>query len=281
MSESPPTTITSRQRIAALEPVVDRLATIGALAVIPVLLVEFGSTDPRWLQVAYLVNWVIWWIFAVDIVVKPVAFGRSWLRTPGAWLSLAVVLLSFPGLTQMLAGMRFVMVARLARAGRIIRILRIARLAILASRALSGLHRVLDPQAMPFVTLAVLGVALAGGAAMYVVETEQVTTLGLPDAIWWAITTMTTVGYGDIVPQSGLGRTVAVVVMVVGITFTSLLTAQVAAYLNRGQNQKITTDLADLEAAFRQETAALHEKLDLLVQASRNPDPPDDAGSSP
>ena len=49
------------------------------------------------------------------------------------------------------------------------------------------------------------------------------------DAIWWALVTLTTVGYGDIVPQAGWGRLIGAFVMVLGVTFLSFLTATVTS----------------------------------------------------
>jgi Ion channel len=48
------------------------------------------------------------------------------------------------------------------------------------------------------------------------------------DGVWWAVTTMTTVGYGDITPRTNYGRVVAIVVMLVGIGFIALLTGALA-----------------------------------------------------
>lgn len=55
------------------------------------------------------------------------------------------------------------------------------------------------------------------------------------DGVWWAMTTVTTVGYGDIVPQTNGGRVIAIVVMVVGIGFIALLTAAAAERFLRSE----------------------------------------------
>lgn len=55
------------------------------------------------------------------------------------------------------------------------------------------------------------------------------------DALWWAISTVTTVGYGDIFPVTGIGRTIAAVTMLVGISSLALVTARIAQFLIRSQ----------------------------------------------
>lgn len=267
-------------RARAIEPRVDRLTTVGALAVIPVILVEFAAHEPRVLQAAAVANWVIWWLFVVDAVVKAASFGRSWFRTAGAWVSVFIVVLSYPALTEWLTGVRVARLARLSRTSRLATVLRVARLGVWAARAIGGLRRVLDPQAMPFITLGVVGVVFVGGAGLYIAEAELAGSLRFSDAAWWAITTMTTVGYGDIVPKSDFGRIVAVVVMVVGITFTSLFTAQVAAYLNREQSERLSDELSSVEREVRAEIAVLHKKLDRLLQQSGATSPIEDVGGA-
>jgi voltage-gated potassium channel len=62
-----------------------------------------------------------------------------------------------------------------------------------------------------------------------------------PDALWWAVTTITTVGYGDRFPMSPAGRGVAVVLMISGIAMFGVITASIAAYF---VEQKAEEDLA-------------------------------------
>ena len=76
---------------------------------------------------------------------------------------------------------------------------------------------------------AILVIALASGVIMRIVDPDDFPSLGL--ALWWSVTTVTTVGYGDVVPVQPAGRAVAAVLMIVGFASLSLLTGIVASIL--------------------------------------------------
>lgn len=102
------------------------------------------------------------------------------------------------------------------------------------SFAIRGLNRVL---------LIVLVLNLI--AAAMVLEFERgnpdANIASYPDALWWAVTTITTVGYGDRFPMSSAGRAVAVVLMIAGIAMFGVITATIAAYF---VEQKAKEDVA-------------------------------------
>ncbi len=73
------------------------------------------------------------------------------------------------------------------------------------------------------------------------------------DGIWWAITTVTTVGYGDQYPVTAAGRLIAIAVMLVGIGFVAILTAAAAQDFMRAEREETT------------ELRAVHERLDEVL----------------
>lgn len=235
------------------------LATGAAVASIPVLLLESQWSDfANWTLLAVL-NWAIWLIFGLDTVVAFGAAGTAVFRRGSWWFGTVVTVLTFPLLLPALSGLRLLRLSRAARATRLARALRLTRFLAIGSRSVTGLRRVLDPNALPFVSLFLVLIITVGGAALYMIELESDGIHGFGDAVWWAIVTVTTVGYGDITPSSTSGRVIAVIVMLVGIAFTSLLTAQIAAYLTRQDQDELERDIdADI--------ARLEAKLDLLTQ---------------
>lgn len=111
---------------------------------------------------------------------------------------------------------------RLLRLFRLMRLLKIARY----SPALSALWHVLveERRALYGSLLLFLCAMLLFAAAMHAVEggTQPEAFGSIPSAMWWAITTLTTVGYGDVVPHTALGRVIASVAMIVGLGLAAL-----------------------------------------------------------
>jgi voltage-gated potassium channel len=104
----------------------------------------------------------------------------------------------------------------------------------------------------------IVGVAtmLATGAAVLVGFIDPaIGTRG--DALWWAVTTVTTVGYGDVVPTNTAGRVVAAVLMLVGLGLIPLITSVVVSILVSQRSRE--SGEAQLEALGR-----IHERIDAL-----------------
>lgn len=175
--------------------------------------------------------WAIWGAFAVELAVKTyLAPNRlRYLRTH--WLDVLVVLV--PAL-------------RPLRVARALNLLRAATLLPATARAIVALRSVLTSHGLHY-ALAVGGIALTASAA--VVTWFERGSGGPIDrfstALWWAITTATTVGYGDTYPVTTAGKIIAVLVMLVGIALFGLITANVSAYLVRSQQRGQVT-VADL-----------------------------------
>jgi voltage-gated potassium channel len=72
-------------------------------------------------------------------------------------------------------------------------------------------------------------VTVAGGMLVWLADRDDFGSVG--EAMWWAVQTVTTVGYGDVVPENTIGRVIGAIVMLNGIAFISLITASVTALL--------------------------------------------------
>ena len=116
-------------------------------------------------------------------------------------------------------------------------------------------------------TLLVVVVFVSGGGV--VISTLDPAIDNTWDGIWWAWVTVTTVGYGDVVPQTASGRVFAVVLMLMGISMLSLITANISAYLMaRGTEKEIRLEQRELKKLMLVEDRLdlIEAKLDRLLQ---------------
>ncbi len=93
----------------------------------------------------------------------------------------------------------------------------------------SGARALTARRAVGIIITATVAITIAGGITIRLLDRKDFSSIG--EGMWWAIQTVTTVGYGDVVPHSAGGRAIASLVMLTGIAFLSLVTASVTAML--------------------------------------------------
>jgi voltage-gated potassium channel len=103
-----------------------------------------------------------------------------------------------------------------------------------------------------------VGLALVGAIVMRFADPDNFPSVGL--AIWWALQTVTTVGYGDVVPTTVWGRVVGGVEMVIGVSFIAFLTAAVTStVIQRGQAGAEDAERAERERSTQTILGSLAE----------------------
>ena len=102
--------------------------------------------------------------------------------------------------------------------------------------------------------------SLLAGFIVTLIDREDFPTFGT--GVWWAIVTLATVGYGDVVPHTAWGRVVGSVVIVFGVTFISFLTAVVTSYFVSNVQERATLEERKLRVAEEEERRALLRRLD-------------------
>ena len=129
--------------------------------------------------------------------------------------------------------------ARWLRPLRLLRLLRLVRAFAGVGRALTSIERFSKHRGLIWLLVAWVGVMFFCAVGFYVTEfgiNESVD--GPLDALWWGLTTMTTVGYGEVYPITPEGRIAAAVLMVFGIGLYSLVTATVTSVLISGRSER-------------------------------------------
>lgn len=158
---------------------------------------------------------------------------------------------------------------------RVLRIFRLFRLVKLArySQALPALLGVLyaERSALYASTILLISTVFVSGEVMHIAEgTTQPKSLGtLPDAMYWAITTLTTTGYGDVTPQTELGKVIAGVTMVIGLALVALPIGIIANGFINGLNRRrfaVTWTILKHQPLFKDfDVEALSDILDCVT----------------
>jgi voltage-gated potassium channel len=136
----------------------------------------------------------------------------------------------------------------------------------LEARIDSALARATTPRGAAIVIAATsTAMTIVAGVLVTFVDRESFPTLG--SGLWWAVQTVTTVGYGDNVPGSFLGRTVAVAVMLLGIGFLTVITAAITSTFVARSRPVRTTSASPTAEQLR----ALDERLERIEAALTRP----------
>ncbi|MGL5990348.1 MAG: ion transporter [Plesiomonas sp.] len=220
--------------------IVELVLLFSVLLSVAVLII--GSTLTKQ---SYWYSWFIWCeigfsiIFSLEYLLrlycspKPLRYASSFYGIVDLLSILPVYLsLLFPGL-------EYTLMLRLLRMFRLFRILKLVRYmseANLLWRCLIQTHR----KVLVFFGAVGLMVCLFG-SIMFVVEGPQNGFTSIPMGIYWAIVTLTTVGYGDLVPHTPLGRVIASLVILIGYSIiavpTGILTAQLTEELQKNKDR--------------------------------------------
>jgi voltage-gated potassium channel len=117
----------------------------------------------------------------------------------------------------------------------------------------------------PFLAVVTAGMALLAGFVVTLVDEKDFPTFA--DGAWWALVTLATVGYGDIVPTTAAGRIVGSLLIILGVTFLAFLTANVTSlFVVTDQEERQAQERAAREAG-QAETRALLARLDERLAA--------------
>lgn len=205
-----------------------------AFAMIPLLVGPLFWELSAQEEAAFLIlDYFIWALFAVDFIVKVAISPHRFDYLRRHWLEVLVVVIPF------------------------FRPLRILRIFIFGSRAWVGMRRLVN---VDFLLIYGIGLVIIAATVVASVEGGEGASIhSFADALWWAVVTITTVGYGDMVPVTLVGRAVAFVLMLGGIAFFSGMTANLASFLIKSKDlekNEITRLIKEMEG-LRQDMAKL------------------------
>lgn len=211
----------------------DAPLTALALGSLPLLLLQVVSSRLTQTDRAFLlvVDITVFAAFSVDVIVEFTLASKKTLYLKAEWLGLLIVLTQMVALLPALGALGIFRAARGARL--VTTVLRIVGIGVASSRQ-QGVD-ILKQQAARF-AFGLAGLTWLTSAVAFTLAEDVGTGRRIGsffDALWWSAATITTVGYGDIYPVTGVGRIIAVFTMLVGISTLAVVTARVASFLIR------------------------------------------------
>lgn len=218
----------------------DVILIISILAsVMAVMLDSIANVRFAYGGLLYRVEWFFTLIFTIEYMLRLVCVGRP-LHYAVSFYGVVDLLAIIPTyLSLVLPGSQFLLVIRILRILRIFRILKLVpylKEAYLLIKALKASGRKIAVFLYTVLTLVVIF-----GSLMYVIEGETNGFTSIPRSIYWAIVTLTTVGYGDISPQTNIGQAVASLVMILGYAIIAVPTGIVTVEMSHAFNTSIST----------------------------------------
>ncbi len=124
---------------------------------------------------------------------------------------------------------------------------------------------VANRRVFPFLMLTTAGLGALSGFVVTLVDHKDFPTFGV--GVWWAIVTLGTVGYGDVVPHTAWGRVVGSLVIVVGVTFLSFLIATVTSYFVAAEEAEASAEEQELRAREVADSLAALRRIEERLSA--------------
>lgn len=189
----------------------------------------------------YILEWIFTGIFSLEYVLRVwvVKQKRKYILSFYGLIDLISVLPMY--LSLILSGTHALLVIRSFRLIRVFRVLKLARFVgegqVLVTALKASRHKI------TVFLLTVLTSVILAGTLMYMIEGKENGFSSIPVSIYWAIVTLTTVGYGDISPNTPLGQAVASAIMIMGYGIIAIPTGIVTAEMAFQKRKEITTEV--------------------------------------
>ena len=201
------------------------------LSVLAVMLDSVSSIRMSYGAALLGVEWFFTLLFTVEYALRLSCVGRP-LKYAVSFYGLVDLLSILPTyLSLLLPGSRYLLAIRILRVLRIFRVLKLATYVNEANLLIRSLRA--SGRKISVFLYAVMTLVVIIGSMMYLVEGEANGFTSIPRSIYWAVVTLTTVGYGDISPQTNLGQFLATGVMILGYSIIAVPTGIVTAEIGK------------------------------------------------
>lgn len=184
------------------------------LSIISVFLESITNFREKHLDTIHIVEWIFTILFTIEYALRIYSSKKAWTYVFSFYGLIDFISFIPNYLSILFPGAQYLMVVRSLRLLRVFRILKLSRFInegnVLKNALKASIHKI------TVFILSVITMVTIIGTLMYIIEGEESGFDNIPISIYWAIVTITTVGYGDISPQSPLGQFLASILMIVG-----------------------------------------------------------------
>ena len=218
----------------------DVLLILAILAsVVMVMLDSVGTIQKSYGPVLLAGEWFFTILFTIEYVLRLLSVGRP-LAYATSFYGIVDLLAILPTyLSILVPGAQYLLVIRILRVLRIFRILKLVQYLGEARMLTQALHA--SRRKITVFLIVVLTLVTIFGSLIYLVEDPKDGFTSIPKSIYWSIVTLTTVGYGDISPQTSLGQLLSALIMIIGYGIIAVPTGIVTVELAQAFKRQIST----------------------------------------
>lgn len=184
------------------------------LSVILVMLESVKEVDQHYHRILLTLEWVVTIFFTLEYIARLISIRKPWKYVFSLYGIIDFVSTIPLYLSYILAGSQVLLAVRAFRLLRIFRILKLVKFMGEASQLKAALKASRAKIAVFIYVVLILSVMM--GTLMYLIESDEAGFTSIPRSIYWTIVTLTTVGYGDIAPQTNVGQLLATIIMILG-----------------------------------------------------------------
>ena len=216
------------------------------MSVLAVMLDSVGSINLRYGSFLNAAEWFFTIIFTLEYILRLICVGRPLLYATSFFGIVDILAIIPTYLSLIIPGSEYLLVVRILRILRIFRVLKLVQYmgeALLLMKALRASSRKIIVFLFTVLTLVIIL-----GSLMYLIEGARNGFTSIPRSIYWAIVTLTTVGYGDISPRTSIGQMLAAGIMILGYSIIAVPTGIVTVELSKVSSRKVTRSCRDCSA---------------------------------